>query len=274
MQFPSIYITVLLCIIGSTTNYVKGQTDQVPRIVFNGPGSCTATENVMIDDIFKVPERRSLIRSRSMQYYRAFVDTRTCSKVCSGYARGTCRSSSWPICNGFRRLNDERNLETSCEILLETYQSKLDTLRNNVSTSCSSFIGDRNSRTAECLDEIEYGEIVAARLWKIDSKATSNNTILQERLNATGYSFCKGTPITIEAINDPCVKEASMQLIGPNGFATINRIEYEIPYTLFGDTHKAMRGKTLRHTGTYTLKIKPDNDFTKTKTWQFVVNAC
>jgi hypothetical protein len=162
-------IIVLMCIGSSSKYFVTAAEEEekvegtvldgelpiyIPRITFNGIGDCTDSEYTMIDEIVTSVTAHST-SSRELQISNSYPTM--CSKICLGYVRGKCRSSTYPACNGYRRrLREVHDIETTtttpCDTELEMYHTKLDALRLDVSESCQAFIGDRDTRTTDCLD--------------------------------------------------------------------------------------------------------------------------
>jgi hypothetical protein len=199
-----------------------------PPSIFEGT-YCSSTENTLINAIFDLKKLLGLrreLRTRSatnvtssavtLTSTTSNVDSRElypkkCKDNCAGMASGTCRATD---CAGYRRreLMDEKDgerkdrylQEEHCPALVELVQSKLDALQ--LTSTCRNFL-DKSKRVTTCLDDVIYGEIEGVRLWKV---SLLWSTVLQERMPATGYSFCKSTTFNMESINNACVENALM----------------------------------------------------------------
>lgn len=248
--------------------------DNLVRFILPSSGTCTTTERAKIDDIFYPTIRRTL-RHSDEKHRSLIVD---CKKSCAG----VIKYCAHPGCAGFtgRELsNGERELQT-CTDMVNGYHTKLDTLRGQVSSSCSNFIGTKAARNATCLNDVIFGEITGAKVWEVP---TSGSPVVKKTFTATGtttatgYSFCKSMNFNIEALGDACIDDMDIDLTGPNGFYK-DRYELTRPYFLNGDYNGVPFGETLSNTGTYKLSIKPYNNgaymVEKIKYFTFTVNNC
>jgi hypothetical protein len=291
-----LFLTMLpLFLAAKPKAFVSAET--MVRIVFNDGRAgnyfegtyCTSTEENLINTVFDLKKLLGLgrrqLRASATNTTSSVASTtkstearelypRKCKNNCAGMVSGTCRATD---CMGYRRreLTDKRDgeekdrdlQEMQCPALVELMHSKLDALE--ISPSCRRFL-DKTKRDTTCFDDVIYGEIEGVRLWKISFFLS---WVLQERMPASGYSFCKSTSFNLESINNDCVENALMVLKGPNNYEYTNYQTYA-PYTLFNDLGITMLGQRMTTAGVYTLTITPDGFEYKKKTFTFTLRNC
>ena len=227
----------------------------------------------MIDDALN-----SLLDRRSLGLFDDFWDgfwdglyddersrTAHCANVCAGVAAGTCWKKG---CKNFRNLrNTDRDLLT-CDTEINSIHAKLDEVRNKVTTaSCKLFL-QKDRRISKCYPDHVYGKIEGMRVW--------NWTSIEERvpndpvLPGGSCTVCQNQRLAFESLNEPCVQNGTLSLLGPNGYNK-TKLEKTLPLTLFGNNGVRFHVERLNMTGTYTLRITPNGLVDKTK--KFTVNV-
>ena len=201
-------------------------------------------------------------------YYDEKSKTAYCSNVCAGIASGCCWKKG---CIGFRNLRTTDRDLLSCDDEINSIHAKLDAVRNKVTTaSCKLFLR-KDRRISKCYPQYEYGQIEGMRVWNWTSveERVPNNPVIPGGI----ATVCQNQKVAFESLNEPCVKNGTLTLTGPNGYNK-TKLERALPLTLFGDDGVRFDVERLDSTGTYTLKITPDGIIDKTKKFTVKVVKC
>jgi hypothetical protein len=147
---------------------------------------------------------------------------------------------------------------------------------NAVTSACKTFL-QKSKRTAECYDNIIYGEISSFTLWNMNGNNASvvSNAVptkISENV-AYGIQACSNVPLNMEAVVNPCVKSVDFTLTGP--YLTYTRIHNSTSTKLIFDTaaHKSTFGGRYLTPGSYTLRATPDSFVYREKRLNFRVNS-
>jgi hypothetical protein len=240
------------------------------RFFFNSTQTCTVADSSKIDAIFNAVVPRRQLRVSSKNAHRELWAA-YCKDNCAGYVSGQCRATN---CNGYRRraaeADNEGELQVSCADQIQLMNDKMNLLvtTDAVSESCKAYL-DPSLRTAECYDDVIYGELENIRLWNM---TTTTPTLITNNM-LSGYTICKSLTFTIEAKVNPCVDFVNFTMVGPVGANYLREhTENVVPYALFDSTtNGTMLGKKLYNSGNYTLTIVPDGFKNKTKEIVFTV---
>lgn len=232
--------------------------------------SCTATEMAKVSALFtKSRNLRDGDISNSMKKSRQLTTTRYCSNACSTYPANRCFTIGCrrALSEGSEKEGNRKLLTCTQEI--NDMHTKLDNVRNTVSTSCKSFL-EQKKRTIECFADVEHGLIEGIRVW--DASGVGQNVFKEFVAPGGTVTICKNLKLSIESMNQPCVEDVSYMLTGPNNY-NYTRNEWNPPYTLFGDDGIEYFGQNLPTIGTYNLVLIPDYNITKKKEFKVVVNC-
>jgi hypothetical protein len=282
----TMFATAVTCFLFASLLSFALATNEVQFIFNNGfttssGASCTSTEMSRINAIFTA---RRLLRGSGVDNTTAVVPrqlatyARECANLCAGYATGTCTKKG---CVGYRELaatmdnEGDRTLQISCPTEIAELHTKLDAVMNQAttSTSCKNWMA-KSKRRATCFPDFTYGNVIGIRLWKISG---TSQTAMTGIVSPGGtVSFCKSLSINIEAIVEPCVKNAHFEMSGPSSYFH-DHDESIAPFSIFGDDGTVLRSRSLAAVGTYSLWVAPDYDVfkdQKKKTFNVVVNNC
>jgi hypothetical protein len=252
---------------------------------------CTANDNRWIDPIFNVT---SYLRTRQLtsaspighdHHHRQL--NAFCRDNCAGKVPGTCRATGCAGYGGRELVGDQENIEQnhretmiSCETQVLGVHTALDLLMltNKISSSCKTFLL-KSKRSAECYDDIIYGEIISftfynANIDRLKKPGSHSWGIIAENVT-DGFQVCSGTkiPLNMEVMLNPCVNYVNFTLMGPN--LAYSRNDNGHPMLLFNTSEyfSTFGGRYLAP-GWYTMTARPDGFIDKQKQMRFRVNAC
>ena len=253
--------------------------------------SCTDADMNKINPIFDNinPNRRNLrqiniiSKDRPMDFEmdiigqhnikdRELATAAECKNLCKGqtkgyYCRGTPGCDWYIVRRNLAGNMTERELQSTwCTSTANSINNQLNTLvsKKLVSLNCQKLLNA--PRKTLCVNDIIYGIVEHFNAWN-----AATDVMIQKDAR-DGYTVCKSTRITFQAVTNPCVKFVLTELRGPNGYYKSN-YEGTAPYTIFGNDGGDMYGQLLA-LGTYRITAIPDGDESKTKLLTFTVANC